>query len=88
MSIDYNALLKQYRDNGVIIDVKNNDLSVKAPRESLSQEQIEFLKLHKEDIINSIRMNIKEIPLTDIQSAYYLGRMSGFEYGDVACQVY
>ena len=45
--IVYNALLKQYRDNGVIIDVKNNDLSVKAPRGSLSQEQIEFLKLHK-----------------------------------------
>lgn len=25
MSIDYNSLLKQYRDNGVIIDVKNGD---------------------------------------------------------------
>lgn len=89
MSIDYNILLKQYRDNGVIIEVKNNNLSVKAPSGTLSQEQLEFLKLHKKDIINSIRRNkIEEIPLTDIQSAYYLGRMSGFEYGGVACQVY
>lgn len=88
MSIDYHALLKQYRDNGVMIDVKNHDLSVKAPRGLLSQEQIAFLKLHKEEIIQSIQGNPEEIPLTDIQSAYYLGRMSGFAYGEVACQVY
>lgn len=50
MSIDYNSLLKQYRDNGVIIDVKNGDLSVKAPRGALSQEQVAFLKLHKKEI--------------------------------------
>lgn len=88
MGIDYNSLLKQYRDNGVIIDVKNGDLSVKAPRGALSQEQVTFLKLHKKEIVDSIQLQAEQMPLTDIQSAYYLGRMGGFEAGDIPCQVY
>lgn len=88
MSIDYNSLLKQYRDNGVIIDVKNGDLSVKAPRGALSQEQVAFLKLHKKEIVDSLQLQAEQIPLTDIQSAYYLGRTGGFAAGDIPCQVY
>ncbi|MBR3534983.1 MAG: amino acid adenylation domain-containing protein [Oscillospiraceae bacterium] len=89
MSSVIRNLIKKYNGIGVIFDVRNENLVIKGPKDALSQEQKDYIRQHKDDIINELtKEQISEVPLNDIQSAYFLGRTEGFSYGGVTCQVY
>lgn len=82
-------VIDKYREAGITIEVREGNLVVKAPKNALTLEQKEFLKANKEDIIRGLTERKSDnVPLTDIQSAYFLGRTAGFSFGGVTCQVY
>lgn len=85
--LDYKKIVDHYRDMGVILTLKEGKLSY-ASHKPLSQEQIAFLKEHKEEIIKLLATGTMEFPLTDIQSSYLLGRTESFDYGGISCQIY
>ncbi len=82
-------LLKRYNEMGISIEVVDGNLSIKAPKGALSAEQKNYIKENKSEIIKVLMEGQNEsVPLNDIQSAYFLGRMEGFKYGGVTCGVY
>ena len=82
-------VIDKYREAGITIEVKEGNLLVKAPKNALTLEQKEFLRANKEDIIRVLtERKTDNVPLTDIQSAYFLGRTDSFLFGGVTCQVY
>ncbi len=82
-------VIDKYREAGITIEVKEGNLLVKAPKNALTLEQKEFLRANKEDIISVLtERKTDNVPLTDIQSAYFLGRTDSFLFGGVTCQVY
>lgn len=85
--LDYKKIVDHYRDMGVILTLKEGKLSYLSHK-PLSQEQIAFLKEHKEGIIKLLATGTIEFPLTDIQSSYLLGRTESFDYGGISCQIY
>lgn len=89
MSINFAEMIKKYRENEIYIEVKEGNLLIRKRAGTLTEEQKEFLKLHKEEIVAALEAGgaEKRFPLTDIQAAYFLGRMGGFSYGGISCQV-
>ena len=76
-------VIDKYREAGITIEVREGNLAVKAPKNALTIEQKEFLKANKEDIIRVLtERGTENVPLTDIQSAYFLGRTDGFSFGE------
>lgn len=86
--IDYEKAIRRYRERGIRLWVDNGKLRFSSPKGALTEEQLEFLKEHKEKIIEELSRNNDKFLLTDIQSAYLLGRLESFDYGGVACQIY
>jgi pyochelin synthetase len=89
--MEYKRIIKQYRDKGVILWADENNLNFKAPKGSLTQDQLEYLKQNKIKLLYALKEEDKEavkFQLTDIQSAYLLGRRDSFDYGGVSCQIY
>ncbi|PYG89174.1 pyochelin synthetase [Ruminiclostridium sufflavum DSM 19573] len=93
-------IIEKYENSGVKIWVEDNNLKFRAPKNALTDENKKELKLYKEAIItylsninqnvviadNNNRYNI--FPLTDIQSAYLMGRDSSYKLGGVSCHAY
>lgn len=81
-----------YREKGITLWVdEDTKLCFKAPKGGLEKDHMDFLKQNKDTIIKLLIENRGEdtkFPLTDIQSAYLLGRLETFDYGGVACQIY
>ena len=88
-----NSGIKLWHDEG--------KLRFKAPKGAMKEEYISFMKENKSDIINflceenesiilneDIKNRYEAFPLTDIQSAYLLGRRKDFAYGSIACHIY
>lgn len=94
-------LLLKLRNEGIKLWEEGGKLRYKAPQGVLKKEDIEELKQHKEAIISLLQAEQKQVtivsnpekkytpfPLTDVQSAYLLGRNEVFNYGGVACHIY
>jgi len=89
-NIDYQKILRDYRDNGVVLEADLGKLRYKSRKGALTPEQLEFIKLHRDELIKvlEVKSDTADFPLTDIQSAYLLGRRESFHYGGVNCQIY
>ncbi|KUF36531.1 MULTISPECIES: non-ribosomal peptide synthetase [Lysinibacillus] len=92
-------LVAEYRELGVNLWVEDGKLHFKAPTGVLTHERKERLRQHKEQLLDFLQKEHQPIthdaerrydsfPLTDIQSAYLVGRSGNYHYGGVGCKVY
>ncbi len=94
-------LLSQLRKEGISLWEDNGKLRYRAPQGILKDNDLQALKDHKREILDLLETEAKSVkvvpdpkarfepfPLTDIQSAYLLGRHDAFDYGGVACHIY
>ena len=86
-------------EKNVKIWVEDEKLRYKAPAKAISNEILDVLKTNKKELIEYLKNENIEVqedldarflpfPLTDVQSAYLLGRTDVFDYGGVACHIY
>lgn len=89
-------LIELYR-NGLEVFVNKEELNYRSTSGIPKKEDIDFLKKYKNEIVTILNKNSinstcvledNEIPLTEIQSAYLLGRENHFELGGVSSHVY
>ena len=86
---------------GVSLWEESGQLRFRAPKGALTDERRATLRAHKDDILSYLRKGLdvgaieadpaaryERFPLTDVQSAYLLGRRDTFAYGGVACHAY
>ena len=94
-------IITRLRSQGISITKKGEQINCKSPKGLIAKSDIEALKNFKNEIIKILEeesnLNIvvpdlesrfEPFPLTDVQSAYLLGRSNAFEYGGVACHIY
>lgn len=95
------TLIENFEKNGIHLFIDGEKLRYKASKDLMTAEILSQLKAHKAEIIEYLVKKTTEntfvidrthrydpFPLTDVQSAYMLGRSRTFEYGGVACHVY
>lgn len=100
-AVDVQELISSMRKKKIQLWTEDGKLKFKAPRGVMDQHDIELLRENKTKILgylelenkaitihNDIPNRYKPFPLTDVQSAYLLGRNQGFRYGGVACHLY
>jgi pyochelin synthetase len=86
---------------GVQLWAADGELRFRAPRGALSDEDRAELRQHRPALLAYLQQDIgpnllvaepdqasDPFPLTDVQTAYLLGRSEGLDYGGVGCQVY
>lgn len=95
-----NRLIIDLYKEGILLWVKNGQLNYKVSSRKLNEEEMILLKENKDLIIQELSQGgegylyknrndpYTPFPLTDIQSAYLLGRGNSFEYGNVSSHVY
>lgn len=94
-------LLTQLRKEGISLWEENGKLRYRAPQGILQDNDLQALRDHKSGLLELLETEAKAMkvvpdpesrfkpfPLTDIQSAYLLGRHDAFGYGGVACHIY
>ncbi|WP_019548768.1 non-ribosomal peptide synthetase [Streptomyces sulphureus] len=94
-------LLATLRQAGARLWEEDGALRYRAPKGVVGDEEIRALREHKAELLECLRAEDasgalvadpaarhEPFPLTDVQSAYLLGRNEAFEYGGVACHVY
>lgn len=99
--INVKELINSLAKKGVILWEEKGKLKYKSPQGVINKEDLQTLKEYKEEILSFLQGEKKEFvvevypenkyepfPLTDIQSAYLLGRNDVFGYGGVACHIY
>ncbi|MFG2603297.1 amino acid adenylation domain-containing protein [Streptomyces sp. NPDC048514] len=95
------GLLAELEASGVELWEESGSLRFRAPQGALTGEQRALLKAHKDDVLDLLRTGYDRVtvtprpaerhapfPLTDVQTAYLLGRRDVFDYGSVACHAY
>lgn len=98
---DGKEIVNSYKEKGISLWSDNGKLRYKAPQTLLSSEDLQLLKRHKQIIIDYLEEKKDDItlvvdrssrfepfPMTDVQTAYLLGRKETFQYGGVTCHVY
>ena len=103
MDKNMKELVNRFEANGIHLWTGNGKIKYKASKEAMTPAVLAELKANKEVLIKYLseksddsnvaividRTNrFEPFPLTDVQSAYLLGRSKTFEYGGVACHVY
>ncbi|KPC62704.1 non-ribosomal peptide synthetase [Streptomyces chattanoogensis] len=86
---------------GVQLWEEAGQLRYRAPRGVMNPERLESLRAHKSAVVEHLQAATataaltpdpdtrhEPFPLTDVQSAYLLGRNDAFGFGGVACHVY
>lgn len=99
--VQISDLVARLRLRGVSLWEEDGKLKYKAPSGILSPDDLQRLKESKEAVIQWLRSEAglaalvsdkdrryEPFPLTDVQSAYLLGRSGAFAYGGVACHIY
>lgn len=96
-------LVNCFEAKGIHLWTEGGKLKYKAAKEAMTPDVLKELKANKENLIQFLsekkdeetvsivvdRTNrFEPFPLTDVQSAYLLGRSETFEYGGLACHVY
>ncbi|MFE0680171.1 amino acid adenylation domain-containing protein [Streptomyces sp. NPDC058961] len=95
------GLLAELEAAGVELWEESGRLRFRAPQGALTDERREALRAHKEQVLGHLRAERTRstvvhhpddrhtpFPLTDVQTAYLLGRKDLFAYGGVACHAY
>lgn len=95
------ALFERLSTLGVRIWLEQGKLNYSAPRGVVTPELLSEMKQHKIALIALLQEQqatpllqlcpderYEPFPLTDVQSAYLLGRNDAFSYGGVACHLY
>lgn len=99
MSVD--ELIAELRGAGVRLWEESGQLRFRGPKGAMTPRRKEALKAEKQAVLDSLRLaseipraqpdpvnRHEPFPLTDVQSAYLVGRHSAFDYGGVACHGY
>ncbi|WP_353146333.1 amino acid adenylation domain-containing protein [Chryseobacterium sp.] len=99
--VDVQELMSSMRKKKIQLWTEDGKLKFKAPKGVMEPSDMELLKENKAQILEYLESENKVItihddlpnrykpfPLTDVQSAYLLGRNPGFRYGGVACHLY
>ncbi|MFD9895040.1 amino acid adenylation domain-containing protein [Amycolatopsis sp. NPDC059027] len=94
-------LIAELTAAGVTLWTEDGRLRFRAPRGYLTAQRLDRLREHKQAILEHLRQTEasssitpdpgarhEPFPLTDVQSAYLLGRSDAFDYGAVACHGY
>ncbi|MBE6049587.1 MAG: amino acid adenylation domain-containing protein [Clostridium sp.] len=93
-------IIDSFKNKGVELWTEDGKIRYKAEKGVLGKNDFDVLKNNKEKIIAVLEKNsnLKQVSnednkyesfkLTDIQSAYLLGRREYFDYGGVACHIY
>ncbi len=95
------ALINETKDLGIKLWEEDSKLKFKAPKGVMTDTILAKIKENKAAIIDFLKSANQEItvvadqenrlqpfPLSDVQSAYLLGRNEAFEYGGVDCHLY
>lgn len=101
LTINSSELLRRLRREGMFLWEENGSLRYRAPSGTLKDNDLQALRDHKMALLDILRAEAKPVtvtpdpesrfepfPLTDVQSAYLLGRRESFGYGGVACHIY
>ncbi|MFD3156848.1 amino acid adenylation domain-containing protein [Haloimpatiens sp. FM7330] len=94
--IELENFLKELYERGIDLWEENNSICYKAPKGKLTKVDLEKIKGNKEQILlfleNKKQLDLKNyyepFELTDVQSAYLLGREDNYKFGNVACHIY
>jgi len=98
MNVD--ELINKYEALGVQLWVEDGQLHYRAPSGVLNEQHLAELRSHKKSLINKLKAmedsiirpdpasNYDPFPLTDLQSAYLLGRKNIYEFGGIGCHAY
>ncbi|GIQ70292.1 amino acid adenylation domain-containing protein [Xylanibacillus composti] len=94
-------LLMQLRQAGTDVWEEDGRLRYRARKDSFADSDLQLLKANKAELLEALRAEARAatvtpdpasrfepFPLTDVQSAYLLGRRDLFGYGGVACHIY
>ncbi|GAC43839.1 non-ribosomal peptide synthetase [Paenibacillus popilliae] len=94
-------LLARLRQAGISVWEEEGSLRYRAPKGSLTDRDLQALKDNKAELLATLRAEsraatvtpdpgsrFEPFPLTDVQSAYFLGRRQGMDYGGIACHIY
>ena len=93
-------LLLSYQKRGVELSLNQEKLRFSAPKGTLTQEDQDILKAHKQAIVNYLADHpnsslildpsnrYQSFPLTDIQSSYLVGQEDFYQYGGTNCKIY
>ncbi|GAA0077057.1 hypothetical protein UT300005_14350 [Clostridium sp. CTA-5] len=93
-------IVEKYAKKGVEFWSENNQLRFRAPVGALDAQDKNELRINKDELLKyfskedksalkaDLSNRFEPFPLTEIQSAYLLGRNSNFEYGGVGCHAY
>ena len=96
-------LLDTLADQGIRLAIDGDKLRVSAPKGALTPQHREWLTEHRDALLSLLRGERREglprleprpedrhepFPLTDIQQAYWVGRMGAFNQGDISIHLY
>ncbi len=93
-------IINKYEELGVRFWVDGGQLHFRAPSGVLDEQRKEELRFYKESLIQHLKdmdscavaadpaNRYAPFPLTDVQTAYLVGRNNIYEYGGVGCHVY
>ncbi|SCK35077.1 non-ribosomal peptide synthetase [Streptomyces sp. WMMB 322] len=85
---------------GIQLWEDDGKLRFRGPEGAMTPERRDLLVSRRDDVLNALRerdtrtvepqpeARFEPFPLTDVQSAYLLGRRDAFEYGSVPCHAY
>jgi pyochelin synthetase len=92
------SLIADLEKHGIRLWEENGQLRFRAVAGALTDERKALLRAHKEEVLAALRARTtltpdlaarhEPFPLTDIQTAYLVGRGSAYPYGGVACHTY
>ena len=101
MTSQISSLITDLRKAGVQLWEEDGQLRYRAPKGVVTPEQLDALRAGKAAMVELLRAEAvpdvltpdpaarhEPFPLTDVQSAYLLGRGDVFGFGGVACHVY
>ena len=96
----FNILLV-LKEKNITVWESEGKLNFRAPKGVNIESELKLMKQHKSEIVEFLKnesdlnkINIEpekkyeSFPLTDVQTAYLLGRKDVFDYGSVACHIY
>jgi pyochelin synthetase len=99
--VNITELLTAYERDGVHLWAEDGQLRFRAPKGYFTEERRAELRAHKAAVLEQLTRaehkpalrpdlvgRYEPFPLTDIQTAYLIGRADAYAYGGVACHAY
>lgn len=91
------TLIQQFKTAGITLWCEGDVLRYRAPSGAMTDERLALLRAHKAELLEALTTSewhadvdnrFAPYPLTDLQSAYLLGRSEAFSLGGVDCHGY